>query len=647
MPFLQTLGGGSFRGFQTLGGGTADDAATATSGGYEMFYEDGTNVYKVHIFNYDYDSANKFGGNTLTVTGAIDAEIMVIGGGGGGASFGEGVSPMNANGGAAGGGGGGIAVGTRTLSAGTISVTVGQGGNGGAGTYSGGSSPNNGLAGTTGGTSTFMDLQATGGQGGQVRGYSSNQVWEGTGSDGTAGAYGGNGGVGSSTSGLSLTYALTGGAGGHAVAGGMGNQGKAFDGQDGACGGGGGGSDAADQPGRAGNGTVNLLGFFGGGGGGGGAIDYGGSPGASSGGMQESNHNINFGGEGFRHGGHGGRISGGNVYMRPRDGHGPYGGEKGGNWDQNRCNSGSGGGMWGGGGGGASDEGNSQISHDGGQGGHGAVIVRILIPAEQLPLDVSVLNGRNGGSQSTAFHSCYECDVAGASNGLKWFKNIFGSTKEVYTYNFSTSSPNTSPVGHRGHYMLCTANKWNTSTIPGGQNKSVWSYTVDRTPASNKETTNLGTPDPNNDYIIGAWANGIMFGKLKGFGWGRGSTDNSKTFPGTLGEWAEINYYGHNFTHGTAASNLTKNYSTGSNLIANANWITGDGVFNDYGFNANTNQATVGMTGTNGQSSWAGYNKPDPSTGTYWGHGTNEGNGEGWYRDGSNADAEGFTMWVR
>ena len=115
MPFLQTLGGGSFRGFQTLGGGTADEAATATSGGYEMFYEDGTDVYKVHIFNHDYTSASKFGGNTLTVNGAIDAEIMVIGAGGGGASFGEGVSPMNANGGAAGGGGGGIAVGTRTL----------------------------------------------------------------------------------------------------------------------------------------------------------------------------------------------------------------------------------------------------------------------------------------------------------------------------------------------------------------------------------------------------------------------------------------------------------------------------------------------------------------------------------------------------
>ena len=50
----------------------------------------------------------------------------------------------------------------------------------------------------------------------------------------------------------------------------------------------------------------------------------------------------------------------------------------------------------------------------------------------------------------------------------------------------------------------------------GGASKSVWSYTVDRTPASNKETTNLGIADPNDDYIIGAWANGIMFGKLKG-----------------------------------------------------------------------------------------------------------------------------------
>ena len=28
-----------------------------------MFYEDGTDVYKVHIFNHDYVSASKFGGN--------------------------------------------------------------------------------------------------------------------------------------------------------------------------------------------------------------------------------------------------------------------------------------------------------------------------------------------------------------------------------------------------------------------------------------------------------------------------------------------------------------------------------------------------------------------------------------------------------
>ena len=67
----------------------------------------------------------------------------------------------------------------------------------------------------------------------------------------------------------------------------MGQQGKAFDGQDGCCGGGGGGSDAGDQPGGGGGGEPKFIRiFFGGGGGGGGAIDYGGSPGAPSGGMQ-------------------------------------------------------------------------------------------------------------------------------------------------------------------------------------------------------------------------------------------------------------------------------------------------------------------------------------------------------------------------
>jgi len=641
MPFLTTLAGGSFKGFQTLGGGAVDaDAAESTSGGYEMFYEDGTNVYKVHIFNYDYSSASKFGGNTLTVISEIDAEIMVIGGGGGGASLGDGVSPMDANGGGAGGGGAGVAAGTRTLSPGTISVTVGQGGAGGVGQYN---NTNNGDAGDTGGTSTFMDLQATGGQGGQVRNYSANSIWNGSGT----GQFGGVGGSASSTNGSALTYSGSGGRGGHAAAGGQGNSGSAFPGIDGACGGGCGGCDQPAVSNRSGNGVTNILGFFGGGGGGGGAIDFGGAAGGTAADMQESNHNINFGGEGFRHGGHGGHVPNGNVYIRPRDGMGPYGGEKGNNWNQNRCNSGSGGGMWGGGGGGASDESNSNVPHDGGQGGHGVVIVRITIPAEELPLNTSTLNGRNGASESTAFHSCYECDVSGASNGIKWFKNIYGSTKEVYTYNFSTSSPNTSPVGHRGHYMLCTSNNWNTSTIPAAASKSTWAYTVDRTSTSNKDTTNLGTADPNSDYIIGPWANGIMFSKLKGLGWGRGSTDNSKSFPGTLGEWAELNYYGHSFTHSKAIADVTKNFSTGSALIANANWVTGDGVFNDKGFNANANQATVGMVATNGKTNWGTFTRPDPSTGTYWGHGSNEGNGEGWYRDGSNADAEGFTMWVR
>ena len=71
----------------------------------------------------------------------------------------------------------------------------------------------------------------------------------------------------------------------------------------------------------------------------------------------------------------------------------------------------------------------------------------------------------------------------------------------------------------------------------------------------------------------------------------------------------------------------------------------GDGVAMDSGLNANSNQTTIGMFAANGTA--------DPSNGCYIGHGSNEGNYEGWYTGGvDSADAggencQGYSTWVR
>ena len=64
-----------------------------------------------------------------------------------------------------------------------------------------------------------------------------------------------------------------------------------------------------------------------------------------------------------------------------------------------------------------------------------------------------------------------------------------------------------------------------------------------------------------------------------------------------------------------------------------------DSVRMDGGLNANSNQSTLGASGSA---------TGDPSQGCHIGHGSSEGSHEGWY-DGSSQhrDAQGYTTWVR
>jgi len=638
MPFLQTLGGGSAQGFRAGGaGGTA-----AATGGYEYFYTEGGVYYKCHIFNWDYQGNGKFGGLTLTVNSNIsDASVFCVGAGGGGASFGGDDGSYDANGGAAGGGGGAACLKVATLEKGDYTVVVGQGGNGGNGQPP--STGNGGVSGNGGSASTFVgtnfNLSAGGGGGGIATGTNGND--SGAGSGGTA------------TGGDSN---WSGGSGGNAQR----NSGSNTDknpnsGQDGN--GAGGGCSGADDPlsggvtalGKGGDGSIDRLGPFGCGGGGGGAIDYGGSPGNGT--HPDTNYdNTTHGGLGYRCGGHGSRQG-----RPPRDGQGPYAGSKGTeNWNNNRMNSGSGGGYPGGGGGGGSDERNSGVPHDGGDGANGMVVVRYTLDAAPTAADFTYPSATNypgaftrDGSSGKGFHSALEAEIAGKANGGCYFRNAFNVEKELYIHNFTSSSPSTNcniPTSSQGTYILVASNNWGSGTFPGGTGKNDRQYQVDRN-GDYRDTSSLGTADPNYDYIIGMFVHSLAYHRVKIFGWGRGGHNNaSLTWPNNCNSAIDVTWQAGHIHQNRDIGSVTWVNSGGSGgMHGSTNKFCGDGIYGDWQLNANSNQSTIGGVGTGSTT----YGLPDSGSGCLVGHGTTEGDGEGWYDVNGNDDGRGYTTWVR
>lgn len=108
------------------------------SGGLAFFDATTSNMY--HVFK---------GSGTLSVTGAIEAEALLIAGGGGGGGY-----PSS---GGAGGGGGGLSLSPISLSTGNYPVVVGAGGSGGT-AYN--------IIGQTGGQSSIAGISSNGGGGG-------------------------------------------------------------------------------------------------------------------------------------------------------------------------------------------------------------------------------------------------------------------------------------------------------------------------------------------------------------------------------------------------------------------------------------------------------------------------------------------------
>lgn len=298
----------------------ADRVFYATGGNQTTFGE-----YIIHTFRGD--------GSFIVDHGSAFIEYLIVAGGGGGG--------MDMGGG---GGAGGVITGTRIVTKGTYTITVGAAGVGApaAGTNGQPGGHQYSIAATNGGNSSAFGLTAIGGGAGGSSYY-----------DYSPGATGGNGGSGGGASGYSN---------GGTRSGGTGTSGQGFNGGRGGgqyySGGGGGassqGTDSTSQP-NGGDGITNaILGisyYWGGGGGG-------------------ASYSLSVGGNGGRGGGGGGAL--GTTLGGSGLNNGYPGGGGSPNSQTNKPGGNAGSNTGGGGGGGSHYNSNNK----GGNGGSGIVVIR-------------------------------------------------------------------------------------------------------------------------------------------------------------------------------------------------------------------------------------------------------------------------------
>ena len=219
-------------------------------------------------------------------------------------------------------------------------------------------------------------------------------------------------------------------------------------------------------------------------------------------------------------------------------------------------------------------------------------------------------------------------DLGIRARGTYWIKptSYGGSAQEIYC-DFDSN----------GGWMLVASNNASDGTIPGGTARNNSGYYLNRSGA-------IGTSNPNGDFIIGSMIDNLEFSKVRIIGWGFASINGTYTFPSNLGtyvtaEWNLTTTGSSRYTEKVARANVTIG---GNGTIAPAaNYFVLDAVQNDAGFNANTDQSTIGAAGVYSSSG-------DPSDGCYLGHGISEGSWEGWYNTNSSVnDSQGYTTWVR
>jgi hypothetical protein len=221
-------------------------------------------------------------------------------------------------------------------------------------------------------------------------------------------------------------------------------------------------------------------------------------------------------------------------------------------------------------------------------------------------------------------------DQPGAAAGLYFFKNANGTSIQTYC-----DIPG-------GGWVLVASNNASSSTIPFGNSRQSSSYWVGRSGGS------LGTSNPDNDWIIGDWLDTFTFTEARcvifGVGTINGSTSWSSKGTTVTATWTVGSSGTGRYTNPVARGSVSV---TGS-LAPAASYFVLDGVrtdFNNGGYDANSQQTTIGAVGVGGSSG-------DPSTGCYMGHGSggNEDSNshEGLYTSNSSAtNCQGYTTWVR
>lgn len=354
-----------------------------------------------------------------------------------------------------------------------------------------------------------------------------------------------------------------------------------------------------------------------GGGGGGGAGEQGEDGSAPRGGYGGDGllYNIDGMNKYYAGGGAGANCNNPNNSVQP-------GGLGGGGWAAGTIVGGQGGNGFGGGGGGA-----GYPNRTAGNGGNGVVIIRYAA----TNIDSTI--GQSSGNPAESAGQILAANPS-ASDGTYWIKPVgySGGAQQIYCWMSA------------GGWMLVASNWAGSGTIAGGTSRRSSSYFLNRSGA-------LGTPSPNNDYIIGSMIDSLNFSAVRVLGFGWNSTNNSTSWNSALsnlGTWVQAEWTlsqsgVQRLTEITPRVSVAIT-SSGGGLSPNAGYFVLDGIKADSdngGFNANVNQTTVGGVGVAG-------NSGDPSTGCYLGHGTSEGNYEGWYNSSnSSANSQGYTTWVR
>ena len=254
------------------------------------------------------------------------------------------------------------------------------------------------------------------------------------------------------------------------------------------------------------------------------------------------------------------------------------------------------------------------------------------------------------GSWQRPFTSLADADAAGVPDGLYWFINPYGHKEHLYVAMFEDEKGAPANSGHR--WALVASNNGSDRKIDAGTGRNSNEYKLGR---NGNQSFGIGNPDA--DFIVGAFIEEFKFEWCKIYGWGYNNLDtyhisnNAPVFKYNDKNWIAVTWRpgagANQKTHGTYSPNPLSSRTESAFCNRQTSWDDGyynfsyavvDSVRMDGGLNANSNQSTLGGSGSH---------TGDPSGGCHIGHGSTEGSHEGWYYPSGNYDAQGYTTWIR